>query len=73
MRNFEQYAKAGAAKIARNSRYDMQVTDYNALISKMQAGNASIYEVINDAFCAGVEAGARIQAKKCAALDNERA
>lgn len=70
MRNFEQYAEKGAARVKGNSHYDMTTSDFYALTSKHEAGDISIYEVITRAFYAGVEAGCRISEKKHDANSN---
>lgn len=70
MRNFEQYAEKGAARVKGNSHYDMTTSDFYALTSKFEAGDISIYEVITRAFYAGVEAGSRIEKKKAGNISN---
>lgn len=67
MRNIEQYAEAGQKKIQDNAHYDLQVSDMQTLLDL--ANDAGMIEALERAFHAGVEAGARIQAKRSAALD----
>lgn len=73
MRNFEAYAAAGKEKIHKYSRYDMQLSDYEAITKAMRAG-MSLFEALEKAFNAGIEAGARIERKEAAAraLDPKR-
>lgn len=62
MRNFEAYAEAGAEKIRNNSRYDLQVSDMQALLALEK--EQGIIQALEKAFHAGIEAGARIERKK---------
>ena len=64
MRNFTNYATEGQKKISKNSHYDMQITDYNYLEDKLKSDELSLFEIIELAFNAGVEAGSRIEKKK---------
>lgn len=70
MRNFTKYAEEGRKKIRANSHYDMQTSDFFALTQKLEAGEISIFDVIEKSFCAGVEAGSRIEKKKAANISN---
>ena len=72
MRNFKKYVEEGNKKISANSRYDLQVTDFAELL-KIAKGKEGIYQALEMAFAAGVEAGARIQAKRSGALDEKGA
>lgn len=66
MRNFTNYATEGQKKISKNSHYDMQITDYNYLVDKLKSEELTLFEIIELAFNAGVEAGSRIEKKTAA-------
>ena len=63
MRNFKNYAEEGQKKISKNSHYDMQLSDYNYLEDKLKSEELCLFEIIELAFNAGVEAGSRIEKK----------
>ncbi len=69
MRNFEKYAEAGQKKIAKYSRYDMQISNYSEILTLLEEKKITIIEALNKVFNAGVEAGAKIQSKRSGALD----
>lgn len=71
MRNFENYVAEGQKKIEKNSRYDMQLSDYQTITEKMDKG-LSLFEALEMVFKAGVEAGSRIE-KKAAAEKMDKA
>lgn len=66
MRNFTNYATEGQKKISKNGHYDMQITDYNYLVDKLKSEELTLFEIIELAFNAGVEAGSRIEKKAAA-------
>ena len=66
MRNFEAYAEAGKKKLQNNTRFDLQINDYNAIQNSIKEG-MSLFEALEKAFHAGIEAGARIERKEAAA------
>lgn len=72
MRNFEKYAEAGQKKIAKYSRYDMQISNYNEILSLLEEQKITIIEALNKTFNAGVEAGTKIQAKRSAELNPKK-
>lgn len=65
MKNFENYAAEGKKKIEKNSRYDMQISDYKFVIDKIKEG-LDIVDALSLVFHAGVEAGSRIEKKNTA-------
>ena len=65
MRNLEKYVAEGKKKIEKNSRYDMQLSDYQTITEKMDKG-LSLFEALEMVFNAGVEAGSRIEKKTAA-------
>lgn len=67
MKNFDKYAEAGAKAIGKNDRYNLQMSDFLALDAQIASGEISLFEAIEKAFDAGVEAGRKIEKKKQAA------
>ena len=60
MRNVKKYAQAGKEVINGNAHYDIQVSDIRTILDMAEE---NLFQAIEYAFYAGVEAGSRIEKK----------
>ena len=64
-RDIDKYAAAGGKRLKNsNGRYDLYVSEINELRQRATKGMNGLFYAITDAYCMGVEAGARMAANK---------
>lgn len=64
MRDIKKYAEAGHKRLEGNDRYDITNNEINNLMVRGLKSPGDMFFVIADAYCMGVEAGARMTEKK---------
>ena len=72
VRDIDKYAAAGAKRLHRNSKYDIYTNEITELMQRGSRSVTDLYYAITNAYCMGVEAGARMtkRQQKRGAKDN---
>lgn len=64
MRNLRKYADAGQKRVKKHEKYDLTCSEIHKLMEKASKSQNNTLDAILDAFCIGVEAGARMTKKQ---------
>ena len=64
MRDIKKYAEAGRKRVRKNNRYDLYFSEITELMEMGSKNATNLYYAITNAYLMGIEAGARMTAKK---------
>ena len=64
MRDIKKYAEAGRKRVHKNNRYDIYTSEITELMEMGSKSVTDLYYAIVNAYHMGIEAGARMAAKK---------
>ena len=64
MRDIKKYAEAGRKRVRKNDRYDIYTSEITELMEMGSKNATGLFHAITNAYLMGLEAGARMTAKK---------